>query len=129
VKIWVFLKFQQKTPFTHSRLLLNQMIKYEGFANLDIRIGTIIEAEKIENTDKLLKLIVDLGEETRQIVAGIANFYTPKELIGHQIPVIVNLEPAVIRGVESNGMLMAIDDNQVTLLVPQNQVPNGSKIK
>ena len=62
-------------------------------------------------------------------MAGLANFYTPEELIGKQVPVIINLEPATLCGVDSNGMLMAIDDDQATLLIPQNQVPGGSKIK
>ena len=71
------------------------MITYEDFASLDIRIGTIIEAEKITNSHKLLKLIIDLGEEKRQIVAGLANFYTPEELVSKDSPEFKELFPDV----------------------------------
>lgn len=105
------------------------MYKFEDFTKLDIRIGTVVEAEKVAGTDRLLKVIVNLGSEKRQVVVGFGHKHTPEKLIGKQVPVVVNIEKAVIRGVESNGILMAIDDDKTTFLIPQNPVPNGSKIK
>jgi len=105
------------------------MITFEDFKKLQIRIGLIVEAERIEGTDKLLKLKVDFGDETRQIVSGIAEFYTPSGLIGKSFPFVVNLEPRMIRGVESQGMILAIGANgKVVLLKPQKKVPSGSNV-
>jgi len=105
------------------------MLKFEEFAQLEIKIATIIEAEPVPDTDKLIKLLVDLGDEQRQVVAGIAQKHTVADLIGKQVPVILNLEPVTLRGVESNGMIMAIDDEDISLLIPEHTVPNGSKVK
>ncbi len=105
------------------------MFKFDDFAKLEIRMGTVIEAEKVPETDRLMKIVVDMGNEKRQVVAGFGHLHTPEELIGKQVPVVVNIEKAVIRGVESNGILMAIDDSEATLLIPKKPVPNGSKIK
>lgn len=107
------------------------MINIDDFAKLDIRMGTIISAEKIPEGDKLLKLQVDLGDESRQIIAGIAeNYPDPQELIGKQIPVIVNLEPRMLRGYESQGMMIATGDEDGTaLLHPSKKVLNGSKLR
>ncbi|MCQ9207926.1 MAG: methionine--tRNA ligase subunit beta [Omnitrophica bacterium] len=105
------------------------MITFEDFKKLDIRMATIVEAEKVADADKLLRLIVDLGEEKKQIVAGIALQYTPEELIGKQVPVLCNLEPAKIRGVESNGMALCATTPDPVLLLPEKKVPNGSKVR
>ena len=107
------------------------MIDIEDFAKLDIRVGTIISAEKVPEADKLLKLEVDLGEQTRQIMAGIAESYpSPEELIGKQILVIFNLETRKLRGYESQGMMLAVDtEKNPVLLHPAEKVPNGSKIR
>ena len=105
-------------------------INFEEFQKIDLRIGKIIEAEKIEGTDKLLKLKVDLGEEERQLVAGIAKFYQPEDLIGKEIVVVANLEPKTLRGVESQGMLLAADvEGKPVLLKPDQEVPPGTKIR
>ena len=105
-------------------------INFEEFQKIDLRIGKIIEAEKIEGTDKLLKLKVDLGEEKRQLVAGIAKFYQPEDLIGKEIVVVANLEPKNLRGVESQGMLLAADvEGKPVLLKPDQEVPPGTKIR
>ena len=104
-------------------------ITFEEFKKLRIRIGLIVEAERLEGTDKLLKLQVDFGDEKRQIVSGIAEFYVPEKLIGKQFPFVVNLEPRVIRGVESQGMILGISANdKVVLLKPQKKVPAGSLV-
>jgi len=105
------------------------MITFADFQKMDIRIATIVEAEKVADTDKLLKLVVDLGEEKRQVVAGIAMQYEAKDIIGKQVPVLCNMEPATIRGVESNGMVLCAAMPEPILLLPERQVPNGSKVK
>lgn len=104
------------------------MISYDDFAKLDIRIGTIKEAEPLPDADKLLKLIVDVGEaEPRQIIAGIAQFVDASELPGSQIPVLTNLEPKTLRGHESQGMILAgSHENGFALLHPSEEVPPGS---
>jgi len=105
-------------------------INFEEFQKIDLRVGKIIEAEKIEGTDKLLKLKVDLGEEKRQLVAGIAKFYQPEDLIGKEIVVVANLEPKILRGIESQGMLLAADvEGKPVLLKPDQEVPPGTKIR
>jgi methionyl-tRNA synthetase len=95
-----------------------------------MRVAKILRAEKVEKADKLLKLQIDLGSEQRQIVAGIAQYYSPEEILGKQIIVVANLEPASIRGVESNGMLLAATDEtgKLSLIVPQKEMAAGSKI-
>jgi len=114
------------------------MITFDDFQKLDIRIGTIIQAEKVPETDKLLKLSIDLGndpsinsgQEKRTLVAGIAETYKPEELKGRQIPILTNLEPKTFKGIESQGMILAIDiEGKATLLNPDKKVPNGSKIR
>jgi methionine--tRNA ligase beta chain len=106
------------------------MIIFDDFKKLDIRIGKILSAEKIKGTDKLMKLEVDFGAEKRQIVAGIAEFFTPDHLIGKEIPVLMNLEPRSIRGIESQGMILAIDvEGKPVLLHPEKEVPPGSVIR
>ncbi|MCE7744654.1 MAG: methionine--tRNA ligase [Candidatus Heimdallarchaeota archaeon] len=107
-----------------------ELISYKEFQKLDLRVGTIKTIEPIKNANKLVKIIVDIGTEERQIVAGIAERYKPEELIGKQIIIIVNLEPAKIRGVESNGMLLAADaDPEISVLIPLRKVPDGSKVR
>ncbi|MGB9902524.1 methionine--tRNA ligase subunit beta, partial [Methanothrix sp.] len=105
------------------------MISFEQFKALDLRAGTVLEAERIKGSDKLLRLIVDIGER-RQIVAGIAKVYSPEELVGRQVVVVANLEPVKIFGVESRGMLLAADINgDAVLLRPDRDVPPGSGIR
>jgi methionine--tRNA ligase beta chain len=104
-------------------------INYKDFEKLRIRIGLIVEAERVEGTDKLLKLRVDFGDEKRQIVSGIAQVYAPEKLVGKQFPFIVNLETRVIRGVESQGMILGISSGEkIVLLKPQKKVSPGSLV-
>lgn len=106
------------------------MITYTDFNKLDIRIGKIVSAEKVKNTDKLLKLEVDLGSEKRNIVAGIAELYEPEHVIDKEIPVLLNLEPKNIRGIVSHGMILAVDvEGKPVLMLPEKEVPPGSKIR
>ena len=108
------------------------MIDYEDFERLDIRIGKILLAEAVEGSEKLLRLEVDLGEEnTRQIIAGIAEFFLePEALIGKEVPVLTNLEPKTMMGLESEGMILAVGGREAfSLLVPEEEVPPGSAIR
>ena len=107
-------------------------ISFDDFKKLDIRIGTIQSAEPIPDTDRLLKLAVDLGEkDMRQIVSGIALFFPdPEELTGKQVAFAANIEPRTIRGHESNGMILAIskEDGTLALLIPEGDVSPGSAV-
>lgn len=105
-------------------------ITIEDFAKVDLRVAEVIAAEKVEKTDKLLKLEVKVGEETRTIVAGVAKHYLPDELIGQSVIIVANLEPAKLRGITSQGMLLAAsNDEQLTLLTTQRPIKSGAKAK
>ena len=89
----------------------------------------MLSAEKVEGADKLLKLQVDVGSDKRQIIAGVADFYTPDEITGKKIIVVTNLQPATIRGVESNGMLLAAKKKkQLVLVTVDSDIPSGAKV-
>lgn len=109
------------------------MITYEDFSKVEIRVGKILSAEKIPETDKLLKLSVDFSEEKpRQIVSGISAYFPdPAILVGKKCMFVTNLEPRMIRGFESNGMLFAVstEDGKFSLLEPQGEIPPGTKAK
>lgn len=104
------------------------MVSFDDFAKLDLRVVKILTAEKVEGSEKLVRLEVDLGEEKRQIVAGIGKVYGPEELVGKQIVIIANLEPRMLMGLESQGMLLAASDNSPVLLQPEKEVILGSKV-
>ena len=106
-------------------------ISYSDFTKLDIRIGTVVAAELVPETDKLIKCTIDFGElGMRTIVSGIAQWKKPEELVGKQLPYIVNLAPRMLRGVESQGMLLAAsDESGVALLIPERILPPGTKLK
>jgi len=108
------------------------IIKYDDFAKLDLRVGTIKKIEDVEGADKLLKLEVDVGKEKRTILAGIKKFYSKEELKGKQIIVICNLEPRKLKGQVSEGMLLAAvngDESSVVLLSPEKKIDSGSKVQ
>ena len=105
------------------------MVSYEDFSQLEIKVGTIVDVKDHPDADKLYVLTVDIGTETRQIVAGMKEYYTVDEIKGKQIVVIVNLEPAKIRGVESQGMLLAAEkDGDAVLLGVDKKIGNGAKV-
>lgn len=105
------------------------MITIEEFKKLDLRIGTVKSAETHPQADRLLVLTIDLGSEARQIVAGIRGHYTPEELLGRQIVVVANLQPARLRGIESQGMLLAATDGEnIVILTPEKKVDPGAKV-
>ncbi len=106
------------------------MISFEDFKKLEIKIGKISAAERIESSEKLIKLEVNLGKEKRQIVAGIAKFYNPDYLINKEVVILVNLEPRKLMGIESQGMVLAADfDGKPVLLIPEKEVPPGTIVK
>jgi methionine--tRNA ligase beta chain len=111
------------------------MITFKDFQKLDLRIAKIIQAERVEGSSKLIKLVVDLGEDfqpsTRQIIAGIGKTYQPEDLLEKEIVVLANLEPKTILGLESQGMLLAAEDEESEkpiFLKPAEPVSPGSKI-
>ena len=107
---------------------INQ-ISIEDFAKVELKVGEILTAEKVENADKLLKFSVKVGKETRTIVSGIAKYYSPDELIGKEVVVVANLKPAKLKGIMSEGMLLcAVDGDKVVLITPMVKVNSGSKV-
>jgi len=116
-------------PISHDSIVV--MVTIDDFAKLDIRIITVLEAVRMEGSEKLLKLTVDIGDEKRQILSGIGKSYEPADLIGKQLVAIVNLEPRMMMGQESQGMVLATGDNldDITLLSPIKEVSAGSTIR
>ena len=110
---------------------MSERISIKDFQRMDIRVGRVLKAERIPGTEKLIRLEVDIGEERpRQLVAGVADYYTPEELLGKNIVVLANLEAKKIRGVVSNGMLLAADVNgRPYILTVDDEVPPGSPVR
>ncbi len=105
------------------------MISIDEFRKIEIKVATIKDAEPHPNADRLMVLKIDLGSEERQLVAGIKGHYAAEDLIGRQIVVVANLEPAKLRGIESQGMLLAAtDDDKIVLLNPEKPVSPGAKV-
>jgi methionyl-tRNA synthetase len=107
------------------------MVTIDDFRRLDLRVATITAAEPHPNADRLLVLQIDLGGEQRQLVAGIRAHYEPAALIGKQIVVVANLEPATLRGVQSQGMLLAASDadGRLAVVTPDRLIGNGAAVK
>ncbi|ABY95760.1 methionyl-tRNA synthetase [Thermoanaerobacter pseudethanolicus ATCC 33223] len=104
-------------------------ITIEDFAKIQLRVAEILEAERVEGSDKLIKMKLKVGEETRQIVGGIARYYTPEELIGKKIIIVYNLEPKKLKGIESQGMLLAAStEGKMSLLTVDRDIESGAKI-
>jgi len=109
-----------------------ELISYDDFAKMDIRIGTILEAEKMPKADKLLILKVDTGIDKRTIVSGIAQSFAPEEIIGKKVTVLVNLAPRKLRGVESKGMILMVENSEgkYTFINPDaDGITNGTEVK
>lgn len=117
-----------------GKILLNpakENIEFDDFIKLDIRVGTIIEAEKVPKTKKLLKLKIDTGIDRRTVVAGISEYYNPEDIIGQKVSILVNLAPRKLRGIESNGMILmaANHEGKLCFVSPTDDFNNGSEIK
>ncbi|UOU97921.1 methionine--tRNA ligase [Chryseobacterium daecheongense] len=109
---------------------MKEQINFDDFTKIDLRTATIIEAEKVEKADKLLKLTVDTGVDVRTVVSGIAESFTPEEVIGKQVMILLNLAPRKIRGIESQGMLLLTtkSDGKLSFVTPDDQVENGVEV-
>ena len=106
------------------------VVTYDDFSRIELRTAKVVEAERIEGTDKLLRLEVLMGEKRRQLVAGIAQHYEPDDLIGKTIVVVANLKPAKIRGVESRGMLLAATRGEnLRLLTVDGEIASGAQVR
>ena len=97
---------------------------------MDIRTATVLQAERVPKTDKLLKLTIDTGIDTRVIVSGIAEFYSPEDMVGKQICILANLKPRIIKGIESRGMILMArqNDGKMRFITPQEALVNGAEI-
>ena len=105
------------------------MITFEHFKQMDMRIAKILEVEDHPNADKLYVVTVETGDEKKKLVAGVKQYYTKEELVNKQVIIINNLEPATIRGIQSNGMMLAAKDGEkLAVLVPEKDVKTGSPV-
>ena len=108
---------------------MSEVITIDEFKRLDMRVGTVVEVERIPGSKSLYRMRVDLGDEVRQIVTGLVGHYTAEELMGKRIIVLRNLKPAKIFGVVSNGMLLAAEhDGRLALLTVDREIPNGARV-
>ena len=104
---------------------------FDDFTKMDIRIGTILEAERVPKTDKLLKLLIDTGIDRRTVVSGIAADFKPEDIIGQQVTILANLEPRKIKGIESKGMILMTEDanGKLVFVTPSRPVDNGGTVR
>ncbi len=110
---------------------MEEYVDFETFKKIDLRVGKVVQAERVSHAKKLIKLIVDLGTERRQLVAGLAEWYKPEDLVGKHIVVVTNLKPKKFMGVESKGMLLAAgcEKGEVpVLLTVEKEVKPGTKV-
>ena len=108
------------------------MLTLNDFRKIDLRVAQIIAAEKVEKTAKLLKLTVEIGPEQRTLVAGLGAHYQPQELVGLKVIIVANLEPALIRGIESNGMMLGVgcnDREEIALVTINRDMPTGARVE
>ena len=125
-----FLKEEESRRVSPHKEESMDIITFDEFKRMDLRVGEILSAERVEGTEKLVKMSVNIGTETRQMIGGIADKYAPEELVGKKVIVIVNLKPAVIRGIESQGMLLAAEkDGKAIIPVFMEDVPAGAKVR
>ncbi len=121
---------ENKSAISHQPSAIKPAVVFDDFAKIDLKVGTIVSAEKVEKADKLLKLQVDLGFETRTIVSGIAMHFKPEEIVGKQVTVVVNLAPRKMRGIESNGMILMAEDagGKLHFINPEDTISAGSNV-
>lgn len=107
------------------------MVDYGEFLKMDMRVGTVVSAENVEKSDKLIKLTMDFGTEQRTLMAGIKGWYSADSLIGRQIAILFNLEPRKVFGIESQGMILAAEDSagNVSVLTVDKKLENGAQVK
>jgi methionyl-tRNA synthetase len=115
---------------TEEKIEFKPQITIEEFQKIDIRVADVVECERVKNSEKLLKLKVKIGNEERQIVAGIGKHYSPEELVGKKVIVVANLKPAKLMGIESQGMLLAaVKDEKLTLITTLGEIESGSQVR
>lgn len=126
----LFPRVERKEKEEKEEITSEPKITIDEFKKIDLRVAKVLSARRVENSDKLLLLEIDLGDEKRQIVAGIAEHYKPEDMVGKEIIVVYNLQPAKIRGYESQGMLLAAKDSKgrLAILTPEKEVDPGSKV-
>ena len=118
------------SPQAQTQPAASEQIAIEDFKKVALRVGKVVAAERVPKSTKLLKLQVDIGTEQRQIVAGIATKYAPEDMVGKRVVIVANLKPAKLMGVESQGMVLAAGDDEVSaLLTTLEDVPPGARIK
>ncbi len=108
------------------------MITLDDFRKMDLRVAQVVNAERIEKTTKLLKVTVEIGAEQRTLVAGLGAHYRPEELLGLKVIIVANLEPATIRGIESNGMMLGVgcnDRENIALVTINRDMPTGARVE
>jgi methionyl-tRNA synthetase len=122
---------QASAAATSSEAPVKSETTFDDFSKMDIRIGTILEAERVPKTDKLLKLLVDTGIDQRTVVSGIAGSFSPEEIIGRQVTLLANLAPRKIKGIESKGMILMTEDanGKLVFVRPSEVVPNGKDVR
>jgi methionyl-tRNA synthetase len=122
---------ENKTEEDSNTSNLKAEITIDDFAKIDLKVGTILSAEKVEKADKLLNLQIDLGFEKRTILSGIAKHFSPEEIVGKQVVVVANLAPRKMRGIESNGMILMAEDKEGKLyfVKPESVIENGSEVR
>lgn len=122
----------ENTPKKEEKVISHKpYIEFEDFEKLELKVGKIVEAEKVENADKLLKFLVDFGTEKRTIVSGVAKHYTTEQMLGKQIVAVLNLKPRKIKGIESQGMILysyANDDKEFCFITPEKEISNGADV-
>lgn len=110
---------------------MKEMIGIEDFGKIDLKVGTILASEKIENADKLLKNTIKIGDETRTIVSGIAKYYKPEDIVGKQVVVVANLKPVKLRGIVSEGMILCAynhDKDKLVIVSPKKKINDGTEV-
>lgn len=105
-------------------------ISIDDFCKIELRVGVVLECEKVENADKLLKSKIKIGEEVRTIVSGIAKFYSPEEMVGKQVVVVANLKPAKLRGIVSEGMILCAScGDELQIVSPEKLIVDGAEVR
>lgn len=110
---------------------MKEMIDINEFAKIELKVGTVLASEKVENADKLLKNTIQIGSETRTIVSGIAKYYKPEEIIGKQVVVVTNLKPIKLRGILSEGMILCAynqEKDKLVLVSPKKKIESGTEV-
>ena len=130
VKTEQLAKKNEKSKVTVQAQQEDKYITIDDFAKIDMRVAKVLECEKVEGSDKLLKLQLEVGSEKRQVVSGISKHYAPEDLIGKHVVLVANLKPVKLRGVESNGMILAAaDDENLAVVTPLSEIPSGTQVR